>query len=90
MYRLSESSLGTVTDWIASNKDQSVRERLLAWLSDFAEHPGSTPFLRVPEVERVQAYLVPGTDVVVAAIIDESHGLIDVVEVETLQEGLRR
>jgi hypothetical protein len=89
VYRLSESSVAPVADWIASNRDRSIRERLLTWLADFAEHPDRTPWLPVRTVARLQAYLVPGTDVVVAAIVDRTRRLIDLVTVETLQDGSR-
>lgn len=46
--------------------------------------PEQQASVRLPGLERVQAYLVPDTDVLVMTIVDDSHELIDVVEVETL------
>jgi len=89
VYRLSESSVAPVTDWIAANRDSPLGERLLAWLGEFVEHPDRTPSLPVRAVARLHAYLVPGTDVVVAAIVDRARRLIDLVAVETLQDGSR-
>lgn len=86
-YRLSAPSVDAFSSWIASpGLDRSTVNKVLAWLQEFADDPTVKPSVRVPSLEQLHAYLVPDTDVVVAAIVDDGHEMIDLVEVETLPQ----